>query len=59
MVEAFGAAVSELAAATRVWRPLFPGSETLLRESHDVIKMKAITKTVPGVRVGEVQAFVG
>lgn len=38
VVEAFGAGVPELAAATRVWRPLFPDFETLFSESHDVIR---------------------
>lgn len=38
VVEAFGAGVPELAAATRVWRPLFPDFETLFRESHDFIR---------------------
>ncbi|PVA05414.1 sugar phosphate isomerase/epimerase family protein [Thalassorhabdomicrobium marinisediminis] len=38
VVEAFGAGVPELAAATRVWRPLFPDVETLFRESHDTIR---------------------
>lgn len=33
VVEAFGDSVAELAAATRVWRPLFPDIETLFRES--------------------------
>ena len=32
-VEAFGAGLPELAAATRVWRPLFPDFETLFAES--------------------------
>jgi len=38
VVEAFGAGVPELAAATRVWRPLFPDFETLFTQSHDVIR---------------------
>lgn len=38
VVEAFGAGVPELAAATRVWRPLFPDFETLFTESHDFIR---------------------
>ncbi|GGL71411.1 sugar phosphate isomerase/epimerase family protein [Wenxinia marina] len=38
VLEAFGAGVPELAAATRVWRPLFPDHDTLFRESHDVIR---------------------
>ncbi|PZX10865.1 D-psicose/D-tagatose/L-ribulose 3-epimerase [Palleronia aestuarii] len=37
VLEAFGAGVPELAAATRVWRPLFPDFETLFRESHDFL----------------------
>lgn len=32
-VEAFGAGLPELAAATRVWRPLFPDHDTLFAES--------------------------
>ncbi|KKC38811.1 isomerase [Devosia epidermidihirudinis] len=32
-LEAFGAGLPELAAATRVWRPLFPDFETLFSES--------------------------
>jgi D-psicose/D-tagatose/L-ribulose 3-epimerase len=32
-VEAFGSGLPELAAATRVWRPLFPDFETLFTES--------------------------
>ena len=32
-LEAFGAGLPELAAATRVWRPLFPDFETLFAES--------------------------
>jgi D-psicose/D-tagatose/L-ribulose 3-epimerase len=32
-IEAFGAGLPELAAATRVWRPLFPDHETLFSES--------------------------
>ncbi|MCR9272456.1 MULTISPECIES: sugar phosphate isomerase/epimerase family protein [Mameliella] len=38
VVEAFGAGLPELAAATRVWRPLFPDFETLFTESHDFIR---------------------
>ncbi|WP_370284731.1 MULTISPECIES: sugar phosphate isomerase/epimerase family protein [Rhodobacterales] len=38
VLEAFGAGVPELAAATRVWRPLFPDFETLFSESHDFIR---------------------
>ncbi|SFD83235.1 sugar phosphate isomerase/epimerase family protein [Roseivivax sediminis] len=38
VLEAFGAGVPELAAATRVWRPLFPDFETLFAESHDFIR---------------------
>jgi D-psicose/D-tagatose/L-ribulose 3-epimerase len=33
VVEAFGAGLPELAAATRVWRPLFPDHDTLFAES--------------------------
>ncbi len=38
VVEAFGAGLPELAAATRVWRPLFPDLETLIRESHTFVR---------------------
>jgi D-psicose/D-tagatose/L-ribulose 3-epimerase len=37
-VEAFGRAVPALAAATRVWRDLFPALDTLFSESIDVIR---------------------
>lgn len=37
-VEAFGRALPALAAATRVWRDLFPDIETLYRESYSVIR---------------------
>jgi D-psicose/D-tagatose/L-ribulose 3-epimerase len=37
-VEAFGRAVPALAAATRVWRDLFPDLDTLFSESIDVIR---------------------
>ena len=37
-VEAFGRAVPALAAATRVWRDLFPDLETLFAESIDLIR---------------------
>ena len=33
VIEAFGGSVPELAAATRVWRPLFPDIDTLITES--------------------------
>lgn len=38
VLEAFGTGVPELAAATRVWRPLFPDHETLFREAHDFLR---------------------
>lgn len=38
VIEAFGAGLPELAAATRVWRPLFPDFETLFTESHDFVR---------------------
>jgi D-psicose/D-tagatose/L-ribulose 3-epimerase len=38
VIEAFGDALPELAAATRVWRPLFPDIETLLTEGHDTVR---------------------
>lgn len=37
-VEAFGRALPALAAATRVWRDLFPDLDTLLVESHGFIR---------------------
>ncbi|MGB6118021.1 MAG: sugar phosphate isomerase/epimerase family protein [Mesorhizobium sp.] len=37
-LEAFGAGLPELAAATRVWRPLFPDYDTLFAESIDFIR---------------------
>ena len=37
-LEAFGAGLPELAAATRVWRPLFPDFETLFAESIGFIR---------------------
>lgn len=37
-VEAFGAGLPELAAATRVWRPLFPDHATLFAESAPFIR---------------------
>lgn len=38
VVEAFGDALPALAAATRVWRPLFPDVETLLAESVSLLR---------------------
>lgn len=38
VIEAFGDALPELAAATRVWRPLFPDIDTLLAEGHDTVR---------------------
>ena len=38
VVEAFGSGLPELAAATRIWRPLFPDHETLFREAHDYVR---------------------
>jgi len=37
-LEAFGSGLPELAAATRVWRPLFPDFETLFAESINFIR---------------------
>lgn len=37
-LEAFGSGLPELAAATRVWRPLFPDFETLFSESFAFIR---------------------
>ena len=41
VVEAFGSGLPELAAATRVWRPLFPDLETLFREGAATIRAAA------------------
>jgi D-psicose/D-tagatose/L-ribulose 3-epimerase len=38
VVEAFGSGMPELAAATRVWRPLFPDLETLFRDGARTIR---------------------
>ena len=38
ILEAFGSGLPELAAATRVWRPLFPDFETLFAESISFIR---------------------
>lgn len=38
VVEAFGSGLPELAAATRVWRPLFPDFETLFAESLETVR---------------------
>lgn len=37
-IEAFGGLVPSLAAATKIWRPLFEDEETLAREGHDFIR---------------------
>lgn len=50
-VEAFGRALPALAAATRVWRDLFPDLDTLLVESHGFIRRgwdEAASATGPG-----------
>lgn len=39
-IEAFGAGLPELAAATRVWRPLFPDFETLFSESISFVRAR-------------------
>lgn len=38
VVEAFGSGVPELAAATRIWRPLFPDTETLFRAAAPFVR---------------------
>ena len=38
VVEAFGSGLPELAAATRVWRPLFPDLDTLFRDGAAAIR---------------------
>jgi D-psicose/D-tagatose/L-ribulose 3-epimerase len=37
-LEAFGAGLPGIAAATRVWRPLFPDYETLFTQSATFIR---------------------
>lgn len=63
VVEAFGSGVPELAAATRIWRPMFDRFECLFNESeafvrgvgagmtdHALFEMRGITKEFPGIR---------
>jgi D-psicose/D-tagatose/L-ribulose 3-epimerase len=38
VMEAFGSALPDIAAATRVWRPLFPDLDTLWTEGHAYIR---------------------
>lgn len=38
VMEAFGAGLPEIAAATRVWRPLFPDPDTLWTEGHAFLR---------------------
>ena len=38
VMEAFGSSLPDIAAATRVWRPLFPDLETLWTEGHAFIR---------------------
>lgn len=38
VMEAFGSGLPDIAAATRVWRPLFPDLDTLWTEGHDFIR---------------------
>ncbi len=38
VIEAFGSGLPDIAAATRVWRPLFPDLDTLWTESHAYIR---------------------
>lgn len=37
-MEAFGSGLPDIAAATRVWRPLFPDHETLFTEGHAALR---------------------
>ncbi len=37
-IEAFGGTIASLAAATKIWRPLFADEETLARDGHDFIR---------------------
>lgn len=37
-IEAFGGTLPSLAAATKIWRPMFDDEETLAREGHDFIR---------------------
>ena len=56
-VEAFGAGLPELAAATRVWRPLFPDHETLFAESIRFIRQEwDVAASIPGVAASLAQA---
>lgn len=45
VIEAFGSGLPQLAAATRVWRPLFPDHETLFREAHDFVRAQWASPT--------------
>jgi D-psicose/D-tagatose/L-ribulose 3-epimerase len=38
VLEAFGSGLPELAAATRIWRPMFKDHETLFQEGGDFIR---------------------
>ena len=40
MIEAFGRALPDLAAATRVWRDLFPSAEDVYTQGIGFIKQK-------------------
>jgi D-psicose/D-tagatose/L-ribulose 3-epimerase len=38
VIEAFGRALPEIAAATRVWRDFFPSDEEVVRSGHDFLR---------------------
>jgi D-psicose/D-tagatose/L-ribulose 3-epimerase len=38
VIEAFGRALPDLAAATRVWRDFFPSREEVYRAGHDFLR---------------------
>lgn len=46
VMEAFGSALPDIAAATRVWRPLFPDLDTLYSEGHAHLR-RAWSEAIP------------
>ncbi len=40
MIEAFGLALPELAAATKIWRPMFPNEEYLATNGLNFMKSR-------------------
>ena len=49
MIEAFGRALPDLAAATRVWRDLFPSAEEVYTKGIAFIKSRWVAVTIPTV----------